>query len=180
MGILYFDNNATTKIGEQVLADMLPYLHNAYGNASSIQHTLGRQANQAISKARQQVADFLKVKENEIIFTSGATEAINMVLSGIAETYKSKGNHLISCNTEHKAVLSTLQTLEKKGSKVSYLGVNKQGEIDLENLRQSITDQTVLVAIMAANNETGVIHPIKEIAEICTAKNVLFFCDATQ
>ena len=180
MGIRYFDNNATTKMDEQVLADMLPFLSNSYGNASSIQHSLGRQANQSIDKARQQVADFLKVKSTEIFFTSGATEAINMVLKGIAETYKSKGDHFITCSTEHKAVLSTFHSLEKKGNKVSYLRVNRLGEIDLQNLRQSITDQTVLVAIMAANNETGVIHPIKEIAAICAQKNVLFFCDATQ
>lgn len=180
MGICYFDNNATTKMDEKVLEDMLPFLRNSYGNASSIQHSLGRQANQAILHAREQVASMLHVKSTEIFFTSGATEAINMVIKGITETYKTIGNHVITCSTEHKAVLSTFQSVEKKGSKVTYLPVNRLGEIDLESLHEAITDQTILVSIMAANNETGVLHPIKEIADICSKNNVLFFCDATQ
>lgn len=180
MDYCYFDNNATSKIDDQVFKAMLPYLKDSYGNASSIQHKLGRQANHAIEKARIQVADLLNVNPKEIYFSSGATESINTVIKGISKAYQSKGNHIITSSAEHKAVLSSCQAVEKEGMKVSYLSVNKFGVIDLEELKNTITDQTVLVCIMAANNETGVLQPIEEIAEICSTKDVLFFCDATQ
>jgi len=180
MDYCYFDNNATTKIDDKVFEAMLAYLKDSYGNASSVQHKLGRQANHAIEKARIQVADLLNANPKEITFTSGATESINTVIKGISKTYKSKGNHVITSKTEHKAVLSACETVEKEGMLVSYLPVNKFGVIDLEELKNGINSKTVLVSIMAANNETGVLQPIAEIAKICQEKDVLFFCDATQ
>lgn len=180
MDYCYFDNNATTKIDDQVFESMLPYLRNSYGNASSIQHKLGRQANHAVEKARFQVAALLNVNPKEIYFSSGATESINTVIKGISKAYQSKGNHIITSSTEHKAVLSSCQAVEKEGIQVSYLKVNKFGVIDLEELKNTITDKTVLISIMAANNETGVLQPIEEIAKICMVNDILFFCDATQ
>ena len=180
MDYCYFDNNATTKIDDQVFEAMLPYLRNSYGNASSIQHKLGRQANHAVEKARLQVAELLNVNPKEIYFSSGATESINTVIKGISKAYQSKGNHIITSSTEHKAVLSSCQAVEKEGMQVSYLKVNKFGVIDLEELKNMITDKTVLISIMAANNETGVLQPIEEIAKICLENDILFFCDATQ
>ena len=178
--MIYFDNNATTKIDDKVLECMLPYLRDQYANASSVQHKMGRHANHAIEKARLQVSDFLSVANKEIFFCSGSTEAINTVIKGIAKNYKSKGNHIITCSTEHKAVISSCNAIEKEGTNVSYLPVNEQGQLDLKELENTITSKTILVCLMAANNETGVIHPIDQIAEICNRKGVLFFCDATQ
>ncbi|KGE13439.1 cysteine desulfurase family protein [Sphingobacterium deserti] len=180
MSWIYLDNNATTKIDPAVLEDMLPFLQESYGNASSVQHRMGREANEAIALARHQVAFKLGCKDNEIFFTSGATEAVNTVLRGIADAYQRKGKHIITCLSEHKAVLTTCALLEKRGMEVTYLPVNQQGQLDLQLLEDSIRDDTVLVSIMAANNETGVIHPIKEIADICQRRDVLYFCDATQ
>lgn len=180
MDYCYFDNNATTKIDDQVFEAMLPYLRDFYGNASSIQHKLGRQANHAVEKARLQVAALLNVNPKEIYFSSGSTESINTVIKGISKAYQSKGNHIITSSTEHKAVLSSCQAVEKEGMQVSYLKVNKFGVIDLEELKNTITDKTVLISIMAANNETGVLQPIEEIAKICMENDILFFCDATQ
>jgi cysteine desulfurase len=180
MSWIYLDNNATTKIDPSVLEHMLPFLQESYGNASSVQHRMGREANEAIALARHQVAFKLGCKDNEIFFTSGATEAINTVLRGVADAYLRKGRHIITCASEHKAVLTTCALLEKRGIAVTYLPVDMQGQIDLQLLEDSIRDDTVLVSIMAANNETGVIHPIREIAEICQRKDVLYFCDATQ
>ena len=180
MDYCYFDNNATTKITEKVFESMLPYLQNSYGNASSTQHKLGRQASHAVEKARIQVADLLKVNPKEILFTSGSTEAINTVIKGISKAYRSKGNHIITSQTEHKAVLNSCEAVEKDGIKVNYLPVDQQGRIDIERLKAEISAQTILVTIMAANNETGVLQPIEEIAKICQEKDVLFFCDATQ
>lgn len=178
--MIYLDNNATSRLDERVLDRMLPYLREDYANASSLQHKMGRHANQAIEEARNTIAKMLQTQPKEIIFTSGATESINMVLRGVFERYQSKGNHIITCQTEHKATLTTCEYLEKKGAKVTYLPVNKSGAIDLDELKNRITAQTILVSLMSVNNETGVIHPIKEIAEICQAKDVLFFCDSTQ
>lgn len=180
MDYWYFDNNATTKIDEKVLDAMLPYLRDMYGNASSVQHKLGRQSSHAVEHARAQVAELLNVTTKEIFFTSGATESINIALKGISKSYRSKGNHIITSQTEHKAVLSCCEGLEKEGLKVSYLAVDQYGQIDLEDLRSSISKETILVSIMAANNETGVLQPIEEIARICQEMDVLFFCDATQ
>ncbi|WP_313262242.1 cysteine desulfurase family protein [Sphingobacterium sp.] len=180
MDYCYFDNNATTKIDNQVFEAMLPYLKDSYGNASSVQHKLGRQANHAVEKARLQIAELLNVNPKEIYFSSGSTESINTVIKGISKAYQSKGNHIITSNSEHKAVLSSCHAVEKEGMQVSYLKVNKFGIIDLEELKNTITDKTVLISIMAANNETGVLQPIEEIAKICLENDVLFFCDATQ
>ncbi|MGO1817892.1 MAG: cysteine desulfurase family protein [Sphingobacterium sp.] len=181
MEFCYFDNNATTQLDENVLEAMLPYLRESYGNASSVQHQLGRQASHGVEQARQQVAALLNVQAKEILFTSGATESISMVIRGIALSYRSKGRHIITCQTEHKAVLTACQTVEKNEDvQVTYLAVNHQGSIDLQELENAIRPETILVSIMAANNETGVLHPIDEIAAICQKRDVLFFCDATQ
>lgn len=180
MGLIYLDNNATTRIDEQVLNSMLPFLRDHYGNASSLQHRMGREAHAAVEQARRQVAGRLHARENEIIFTSGATEGINMALRGVAHAYASQGKHIITCATEHRAVLSTCQHLEKQGFQVTYLPVDSSGTIDLALLQASIKKETILVCLMAANNETGVLHPIEAIAELCQEKEVLFFCDATQ
>lgn len=180
MSWIYLDNNATTKIDPLVLDTMLPFLRESYGNASSVQHRIGREANQAVAFARQQIAQKFAVQENEIFFNSGATEAINTVLRGIADAYSRKGKHIITCQTEHKAVLATCAQLERSGTEITYLPVNQNGELDLQLLGNSIRHDTILVCIMAANNESGVIHPIREIAHICQERDVLFFCDATQ
>ncbi|MGO1595239.1 MAG: cysteine desulfurase family protein [Sphingobacterium sp.] len=181
MEFCYFDNNATTQLDKKVLEAMLPYLQDAYGNASSLQHQLGREASHGVEKAREQVASLLNVQSREILFTSGATESINMVIHGIALSYRSKGRHIITCQTEHKAVLSACQAMEKhEGVQVTYLSVDQNGRIDLQELEDAIRPDTILVSLMAANNETGVLHPIDKIASICEKHDVLFFCDATQ
>lgn len=180
MSWIYLDNNATTKIDPEVLDAMLPFLQESYGNASSVQHRIGREANQAVALARQQIAQKFHVKESEIFFNSGATEGINTVLRGIAHAYVRKGKHMITCQTEHKAVLSTCAQLERNGIEITYLPVDQNGELDLQLLRDSIRPDTILVCMMAANNESGIVHPISAIAEICQEQDVLFFCDATQ
>ena len=180
MSGIYLDNNATTKLAPEVLDAMLPYLRESYGNASSVQHRMGREANQAVSLARLQIAQKLKVKENEIFFHSGATEGISTVLRGISEAYARKGKHIITCQTEHKAVLTSCAQLEKQGLEITYLPVDQEGNIAMQQLIDSIRPDTILVCLMAANNETGVRHPISEIANLCQEKDVLYFCDATQ
>lgn len=178
--MIYLDNNATSRLDERVLDSMLPYLRDDYANASSLQHKMGRHANQAIEESRRSVSQILQAQPKEIFFTSGATESINTVLRGVFLRYHSKGNHIITCQTEHKATLSTCEYLEKKGARISYLSVDKNGAIDLDTLKSAITPQTILVSLMSVNNETGVIHPIKDIANICQDNNLLFFCDSTQ
>lgn len=180
MGFSYFDNNATTKMDEEVLKAMLPFLQESYGNASAVQHKLGRQANGAIEQARIQLASVLNAQPKEIFFTSGATESISTVFQGIFKAYQSIGNHIISCASEHKAVLSSCQALAKQGAKLTMLSCNRHGQIDLQELEAAIQPDTILVSLMAANNETGLLHPIAEIADICHRKDILFFCDATQ
>ncbi|MVZ63689.1 cysteine desulfurase family protein [Sphingobacterium humi] len=180
MGFSYFDNNATTKMDEEVLKAMLPFLQESYGNASAVQHKLGRQANGAIEQARIQLASALNAQPKEIFFTSGATESISTVFQGIFKAYQSIGNHIISCASEHKAVVSSCQALAKQGAKQTMLSCNNHGQIDLQELEAAIQPDTILVSLMAANNETGLLHPIAEIADICQRKDVLFFCDATQ
>jgi len=177
---IYLDNNATTAIDPLVLDEMIPYFTTHYGNASSTNHLFGKRASAAVQKARERVADLLEAKDDEIVFTSGATESINFAIKGVYKRYSSIGNHIISCVTEHKSVLDVLRALEKNGAKVTYLPVDQHGNIDLEDLRKAITDKTILISLMFANNETGVIHPVKEIAEIAKENKVLFFCDATQ
>ena len=178
--MIYLDYNSTTPVDERVLAEMLPFFTEHFGNASSNTHTLGWYAQGAVEKARQQVANFIGAENSEIVFTSGATEAINMALKGVFEAYQSKGNHIITCKTEHKAVLDTCAYLEEKGAIVTYLNVDREGRIDLDELKESFTDKTILVAIMAANNETGVLQDLEKIAEITHQHESIFFSDTTQ
>lgn len=178
--MIYLDNNATTKLDNKVLDAMLPYLTNQYGNASSIQHSLGRSANLAIEKSRNIIAEKLKTSPKEIFFNSGSTEAISTVIKGIFQRYKSIGKHIITCKTEHKAVLTACQNLEKEGAIITYLPVHDTGAVNIETLKESIQQDTILVCLMSTNNETGVINPVAEIASICTQNDIIFFCDATQ
>jgi cysteine desulfurase len=174
------DYNATTPLDERVLEAMLPYLTNHFGNAASRSHAYGWKAAEAVDIARQQVADLLGCTSKEIIFTSGATEAVNLAIKGAFEAFRHKGNHIITVKTEHKAVLDTCQHLEKIGADVTYLDVDSEGNISLENLEKSIKKETILISVMAANNEIGVLYPIKEIAQIAHKYGILFHCDATQ
>lgn len=177
---VYLDNNATTCVDSRVLEVMLPFFTKNYGNAASKSHAFGWTAEKAVDIARQQVAAIIGCEANEIIFTSGATESINLALKGVYEMYASKGNHIITVCTEHKAVLDTCAHLEKMGAEITYLKVNKDGLIDLIELKNQIGEKTILVSAMYANNETGIIQNIKEIGEIAREKEVLFFSDATQ
>jgi len=178
--MIYFDNNSTTPTDPRVVEAMLPYFYEMPGNAASRNHPFGWQAEKAVDTARDQIADLLKVAPKEIIFTSGATEADNLALKGVYEMYARKGNHIITVSTEHKAVLDSCSKIEKMGGEVTYLNVKSDGIIDLAELEAAITDKTILISIMWANNETGVIQPMKEIGAICEKHGVLFMSDATQ
>jgi len=177
--ISYLDYNSTTPLDPRVLEAMLPFLKDNFANPSSTHH-FGQSINEKVKQAREQIADFINADSNELIFTSGATEAINIAIKGVAESYSSKGKHIITVSTEHKAVLDTCKDLERKGFEVTYLPVQKNGLIDLTLLEQAIRLDTILVSVMYVNNETGVIQPIKEIASIAHEKGVLFMTDATQ
>ncbi len=177
--IIYLDNNSTTPIDKRVLDAMLPFLTDNFANPSSTHH-FGINVNEAVKKARIQVADFIGAEENEILFTSGATEAINIAIKGVAENYSEKGRHIITVSTEHYAVLDTCKYLETKGYEIAYLAVSKEGLIDLTELRNSLRTDTILVCVMNVNNETGVIQPIKEISKIAHEKRAFFMTDATQ
>ncbi len=178
--LIYLDNNSTTPVDPRVVEAMVPYFHDVHGNAASRSHPFGWQAEEAVDYAREQIADLIEVDPKEIIFTSGATESDNLAIKGVFEMYKRKGNHIITVKTEHKAVLDTCQKIEKLGGEVTYLDVKEDARIDLQELEAAIRDSTILVSVMWANNETGVIQPIKEIGEICAKHGVLFMCDATQ
>ena len=179
--MIYLDYNATTPVDKRVLTEMLPFFTEHFGNASSSTHALGWYAQGAIDKARQQVANLIGVENSEIIFTSGATEALNTAIKGIYEAYSSKGNHIITCKTEHKAVLDTCAYLEEaKGALITYLNVDREGRIDIDELAQRITPATTLVCIMAANNETGVLQDIEKIAEITHQHQAILLSDTTQ
>jgi cysteine desulfurase len=178
--LIYLDNNATSPMDPRVLEAMLPYFTDKFGNAASRNHPFGWVAEEAVDYAREQVAKLIGADEREIIFTSGSTEAINLAIKGVADMYQSKGNHIITVTTEHKAVLDTCHALEKRGIEVTYLPVDEKGNIDLKELEAAIRPTTILVALMYANNEIGTIHPMKEIGEICNRKGVLLFSDATQ
>lgn len=184
MGIInkcvYFDNNASTRTDPAVLEAMLPYFGEHYGNASSRLHPHGWIAKAAVEKSIAQLANLIHCAEDELIITSGATEAVNLALTGLFETYKGKGNHIITVKTEHKAVLDTCEALKKKGADISYLDVNPEGLIDLDELKKELKSTTILVSVMAANNETGVIQDLEKIAELCNEKGLIFFSDATQ
>ena len=177
---IYLDNNATTSCDKRVVAEMLPYFSEDFGNASSGNHIFGWKAEEAVETARNQIAKLINANPNEIVFTSGATEANNLALKGIFESYSNKGNHIITTNIEHKSVLDTCKYLEKNGAEVTYLEVDKEGMIDLEILEKSIKPTTILIAMMFANNEIGTIHPIETIGKIANKHDVLFFSDAVQ
>ncbi|GAA4428664.1 IscS subfamily cysteine desulfurase [Pontibacter saemangeumensis] len=177
---IYLDNNATTPLDPRVLDAMLPYMTSMFGNAASRNHAFGWQAEEAVDYARDQIAALINCSPKEIIFTSGATESDNLAIKGVYEMYASKGNHIITATTEHKAVLDTCKHIEKIGGKVTYLKVDSEGLIDLNELENAITDKTILISIMYANNEVGVIQPIREISAIAKKHGILFFTDATQ
>lgn len=177
---VYLDNNATTPVDPRVLETMLPFFSMHFGNAASHTHAFGWEAEEAVKVAREQVAKLINAEPEEIVFTSGATESDNLALKGIFESYSAKGNHIITVKTEHKAVLDSCKHLEKKGAEVTYLDVQKDGLIDLNELKNRIKPRTILIAVMYANNETGVIQPIKEISAIAKKNGILFFSDATQ
>jgi cysteine desulfurase len=177
---IYLDNHATTPMDPRVLEAMLPYFMEKFGNAASRNHQFGWVAEEAIEIAREQIAKLIGATAKEIIFTSGATESDNLAIKGVAEMYREKGNHIITAVTEHKAVLDTCKRLEKYGYRVTYLPVQKDGLVDLEELKRAIDDKTILVTIMAANNEIGVLQPWAEIGKICRERGVLFHTDAVQ
>ncbi len=178
---VYMDNHATTRVDSRVLDAMLPYFTEKFGNAASRNHSFGWEAEEAVDRARNQIAALIGAKSKEIIFTSGATESDNLAIKGVVEFYKDKGSHVISCVTEHKAVLDSCRALERAGkATVTYLPVDKYGMVDPDAVRRAITDKTVLITIMWANNEIGTIHPIAEIGRIAKEKGVIFHCDAVQ
>jgi cysteine desulfurase len=177
---IYMDYHATTPVDPRVVDAMLPYFTGHFGNAASRNHAFGWEAEEAVETARRQVADLVGANTKEIIFTSGATESNNLAIKGVAEMYREKGNHIITCVTEHKAVIDTCKKLEKQGGRVTYLPVQKNGRIDLDDLRAAITDKTILITIMTANNEIGVLQPIAEIGAIAKEKGILFHTDAVQ
>jgi len=177
---IYLDHNATTPMDPRVLEAMIPYFTENFGNAASRNHSFGWHAEEAVDYAREQIAQLVGADPKEIIFTSGATEGDNLAIKGVYEMYASKGNHIITCTTEHKAVLDTCKHLEKQGAEVTYLEVQPDGLIDLKQLEAAIKPTTILVAIMYANNEIGVIQPVKEIAAIAKKHGALFFTDAVQ
>jgi len=177
---VYLDNNATTPVDPRVLEMMLPFFTMHFGNAASNSHAYGWEAAEAVKYAREQVAALINSEPEEIIFTSGATESDNLALKGVYEMYTSKGNHIITVKTEHKAVLDSCKHLEKKGAEITYLNVKKDGLIDLEELKNSIKSTTILIAVMHANNETGVIQPVQQISRIAKKNSILFFSDAAQ
>jgi cysteine desulfurase len=177
---IYLDHNATTPCDPRVVEAMIPYFTNSFGNAASRNHPFGWQAEEAVDYAREQVAKLIGADPKEIIFTSGATEADNLAIKGVFEMYASKGNHIITCNIEHKAVLDTCKHIEKEGGEITYLKVNPDGLIDMKELEASIKPTTILIAIMYANNEIGTVMPMKEISALAKKKGILVFSDATQ
>jgi cysteine desulfurase len=177
---IYMDYHATTPVDPRVLEAMLPYFTAQFGNAASRNHSFGWEAEEAVEIARKQVADLIGASAKEIIFTSGATESNNLAIKGVAEMYREKGNHVITCVTEHKAVIDTCKKLEKQGYRVTYLPVQKDGRIDLDDLRSAIGDKTILITIMSANNEIGVLQPTAEIGAIAKEKGILFHTDGVQ
>src|SRR3954465_1426303 len=177
---IYLDYHATTPVDPRVVDAMLPYFTQYFGNAASRNHPFGWAAEEAVEKARKQIAELIGANAKEIVFTSGATESDNLAIKGVAEMYREKGNHIITCVTEHKAVIDTCKRLEKEGYRVTYLPVQKDGRINLDELKAAITDKTILITIMTANNEIGVIQPIAEIGAIAKQKGILFHTDAVQ
>jgi cysteine desulfurase len=178
---IYMDNAATTRVDPRVVDAMLPYFTEKFGNAASRSHAFGWVGEEAVEYAREQVAKLIGASsEKEIVFTSGATESDNLAIKGVANFYRSKGNHIITCSTEHKAVLDTCKRLEKDGFTVTYLKPDAQGRVSADDVRNAITDKTILVSLMLANNEIGSVHPIEEIGKVTREKGVLLHCDAVQ
>jgi len=177
---IFMDNHSTTQMDPRVLEAMVPYFIEKFGNAASRNHQFGWEAEEAVEVARAQIAKLIHCDPKELVFTSGATESDNLALRGVVEMYKDKGNHVITCMTEHRAVLDTCKALEKRGIAVTYLPVEKDGRVKPEEVRKAITDKTILISVMLANNEIGTIHPIAEIGKIAKEKGILFHCDATQ
>ncbi len=177
---IYLDNHATTQCDPRAVEAMLPYFTQHFGNAASRNHPFGWEAEEAVELARKQIADLIGANSKEIVFTSGATESNNLAIKGVVEMYAERGNHVITAATEHKAVLDTCKHLEKQGVRVTYLPLKGDGRVDLDMLRDAITDQTILVSIMYANNEIGVIQDVAEIGKICKDKGVLFHTDGVQ
>jgi cysteine desulfurase len=177
---IYIDNNATTPVDPRVVSAMLPYFTEIFGNAASRNHSFGWKAQEAVDEARKQVADLIGATSREIVFTSGATESDNLAIKGVAQRYADKGNHIITCLTEHKAVIDTCKFLEDSGFEVTWLEPDSDGRVSAQQVADAITDSTILISIMAANNETGVLHPISEIGQVAKDRGVLFHTDATQ
>src|SRR5438045_392963 len=177
---IYMDNHATTPVDPRVLEEMLPYFTDLFGNSASRNHSFGWAAEEAVETSRERIAKLIGATTKEIIFTSGATESDNLAIKSVAEMYREKGNHIITAVTEHKAVLDTCKRLEKYGYRVTYLPVQKDGLVDLDDLKRAIDDKTILVTIMAANNEIGVLQPVAEIGKLCRERGVIFHSDATQ
>ena len=177
---IYFDNHATTKVDPRVVAAMTPYFNDIYGNAASRNHEYGWKAEEGVENGRAQVAKLINATPKEIVFTSGATESTNLAIKGVAQMYREKGNHIITQVTEHKATLDTCKSLEKQGYEVTYLPVEKDGRINLEDLKRAITPKTILISIMYANNEIGTVQPVQEIGKIAKEKGVFFHVDGVQ
>jgi cysteine desulfurase len=177
---IYMDNHATTPLDPRVLESMLPFYKEKFGNAASRSHKFGWEAEAAVEAARKQVAKLINVSPKEIVFTSGATESDNLAIKGVAWRYREKGNHIVTLPTEHKAVLDPCKRLEKEGFRVSYVAVRPDGLVGLDDLKVAISEQTILVSIMAANNENGVLQPIAEIGDLCHERGILFHTDAAQ
>ncbi len=177
---IYMDNNATTRCDPRVVEAMLPFFTEDYGNAASRNHVFGWKAEEAVEEGREQIARLIGASAKEMVFTSGATESNNLALKGVASMYKKKGNHIITAITEHKAVLDPCKRLERDGFQVTFLPVDRFGRVSAESVADALTDKTILVSVMAANNEIGTLSPIKEIGKLCKQKGVLFHTDAVQ
>ena len=177
---IYMDNHSTTPCDPRVVDAMLPFFTERFGNAASRNHSFGWEAEEAVDQARRCLAKLIHADAKEIVFTSGATESDNLALKGVVEMYKEKGDHIITSSTEHRAVIDAAKSLEKKGVRVTYLPVDQEGRINPDDVRAAVTDKTILISIMLANNEIGTIHPVQEIGKIAKEKGVLFHCDATQ
>ena len=177
---IYMDHNATTPIDPRVLEAMLPYLTTVFGNAASRSHSFGWKAEAAVAEAREKTARLIGAEPKDIVWTSGATESNNLAIKGVAEMYRDKGNHIITCLTEHKAVIDPCKWLEKGGFEITWLKPDKYGRVSGDQVDEAITDKTILISMMAANNEIGTLHPVGEIGKVAKARGVFFHCDATQ